>query len=39
MEALVADVTGRWGGWEGYADAVGVGPEVVVRLRDELIER
>ena len=33
MEALVADISKRWGGWEGYADAVGIGPDLVARLR------
>jgi protein-tyrosine phosphatase len=38
MEALVADISQRWGGWEGYADAVGIRPDMVARLRDELVE-
>ncbi len=38
MEALVADISKRFGGWEGYADAVGIGPDLVARLRDELVE-
>ena len=32
MEALVEDISKRWGGWEGYADAVGIGPEMMTRL-------
>jgi protein-tyrosine phosphatase len=37
MEALVTDISERWGGWEGYADAVGIGPDLVARLRDEMV--
>lgn len=36
MEATIALLRDRWGSWEGYADAMGVEPEVVSTLRDEL---
>jgi protein-tyrosine phosphatase len=38
MEALVAKVRTRWGGWERYAAAVGVTDDVIDRLRDALLE-
>jgi hypothetical protein len=37
MEATIAGVEECWGGWEGYADAMGVAPEVVAALRSDLI--
>jgi protein-tyrosine phosphatase len=38
MRELVERVKERWGSWDGYADAVGVAPGVVARLREELLE-
>lgn len=38
MEELVRIVQRRWHGWGGYADAVGIGAEVVAQLRAELLE-
>jgi hypothetical protein len=37
MEELVSIVNAQWDGWEGYARAVDVSPEVVSRLREELL--
>jgi protein-tyrosine phosphatase len=38
MEELLGHVRDRWGDWEGYADAVGMGAGLVARLREELLE-
>ncbi|MEX1006337.1 MAG: tyrosine-protein phosphatase [Acidimicrobiia bacterium] len=37
MEELVGIMHERWGSWEGYAGAAGIGTEVVARLREELL--
>ncbi len=38
MHELIERVDARWGGWEGYANAVGIESGLVARLRDELLE-
>jgi protein-tyrosine phosphatase len=38
MEELVGIVRKQWGGWHGYADAVGIDSGLVEHLRAELIE-
>jgi protein-tyrosine phosphatase len=38
MAALVERVEERWGGWVGYAEAVGVTPDTIGRLREHLLE-
>ena len=37
MQELVGIVHDQWGDWEGYAAAVDVSPEVIARLRTELL--
>lgn len=37
MEGTVAGMRERWGTWERYVDAIGVAPEVVSTLRNELL--
>ena len=38
MEGMVAGVPGLFGSWEGYAEYIGVGDDVISVLRRELIE-
>ena len=38
MEGLLAHVDQTWGGWDGYAQAVGIPAETVAALRDLLLD-
>jgi protein-tyrosine phosphatase len=38
MEELLTIVQERWGGWEGYAEAVGIPTDVVAALRTQLVD-
>ena len=38
MESLLVRMRERWGDWEGYVDALGIGPDIIAGLRTALLE-